>query len=240
MTTDTQAGNDTSTATADAGTAAKTILDTTGADAGKAADGDAGKTADATADAGKTADADAGADKTTDTGKDADADKAKADGPPEKYEFTMPDGMELDASLAEKADPVFRELGLTNEQANKLAKLVAEQRVSEGQAQHDAYVKQMEDWAKATYADAELGGSETAVMENVNKYVPTFLNEFASPELKALLRDTGLGNHPELVRVFVRAGKAMAEDGGVLSKSKSTPKSAGEVLFDNPTSNHKR
>ena len=246
MTTDTTTGTDQSTVTADAGagdTAKPTIL-------GAAPDGEAGKTAD---EAGKTAD-DA-ADGTT-AGKDGDAkpDEAKGDGdkpnpddkkdeqagPPEKYEFTLPDGVELDAALVEKADPVFRELGLTNEQANKLAALVAEQRVSEGRALQDAYEKQIEDWGTATYSDPELGGSAEAVTENVEKYAFPFIGKFGTPELKKLLADTGVGSHPEIVRVFVRAGKAMAEDGGVTSRSSTTQKSAGEVLFNHPTSQHKR
>jgi hypothetical protein len=242
MTTDTNPGTDPSTGTADAGTgeAAKTLLDTTGADAGTTADtsttGDAGKAANVAVADDKTVDKTDDPDKSKE-GEKSDDDKKTADGPPEKYEFELPDGMELDTALAEKADPIFRELNLTNEQAGKLAKLVAEQRISEGQAQQDAYAKQMQDWADETQADKEIGG--TALESNV-KFAHQFIGQYGSPELKALLRDTGLGNHPELVRVFVRAGKAMAEDGGVSGKSTGATKSAAAVLFDNPTSNHTR
>lgn len=239
MTTDTNPGTDTSTGTADTGTgdAAKTLLDTTGADAGKTADttnGDAGKTANVAGADDKTAGKDGDPDKSKEGDKPDDKDKAA--GPPEKYEFELPEGMELDTALAEKADPIFRELNLTNEQAGKLAKLVAEQRISEGQALQDAYAKQMQDWADETQADKEIGG--TALETNVT-FAHQFIGQFGSPELKALLRDTGLGNHPELVRVFVRAGKAMAEDGGVSGKTAGAPKSAAAVLYDHPTSNPK-
>ncbi len=244
MTTETTPGTDQSTGAADAGagnTAITTILGAAG-DQGS----DAGKTADTgkTDDAGKTAN-DAGDGKTTDKDGDGKTDEGKkpeddkAAGVPEKYEFSLPDGMEVDTALLEKADPVFRELGLTNEQAGKLAQLVAEQRISEGQALQDAYAKQMEDWASQTNSDKELGGSAEAVSANVQKYAFPFINQFGSPELKALLKDTGLGNHPEIVRTFIRAGKAMAEDGGVMGKSTST-KSAAAVLFDHPTSNQTR
>ena len=35
---------------------------------------------------------------------------------------------------------------------------------------------------------------------------------FATPELKKALNETGFGNHPELVRLFVKIGKSLSED----------------------------
>lgn len=172
----------------------------------------------------------------------AAADKAaeeadKAAGPPEKYEFALPDGMELDTALLEKADPVLRELGLSNEQAGKLANLIAEERVSEAQRQQDAYAQQVEDWGKSAREDKEFGGA------NFEKSVPIAqkaIAQFGTPELKALLAD-GLGNHPELIRFCVRVGKAMGEDTGVGEGNKTpTEKSAAALMFDHPTSQPKR
>ncbi|MDD1107598.1 peptidase, partial [Klebsiella pneumoniae] len=42
---------------------------------------------------------------------------------PEKYEFTAPEGAELDSKAVELFEPVARELGLSNDQAQKLAGL---------------------------------------------------------------------------------------------------------------------
>ena len=44
---------------------------------------------------------------------------------------------------------------------------------------------------------------------------------FATPALKAALNETGFGNHPELVRLFVKIGKSLSEDS-------FTTKGAGE------------
>jgi hypothetical protein len=38
------------------------------------------------------------------------------------------------------------------------------------------------------------------------------MQQFGTPELKAALEQTGMGNHPELVRLFAKVGKAMGED----------------------------
>jgi hypothetical protein len=45
---------------------------------------------------------------------------------PESYELVAPDGVTLDAASVEAATPVFKELGLTNEQANKLVPIATQ------------------------------------------------------------------------------------------------------------------
>lgn len=216
-----------------------TVADTS-ADASKA--GDTGTTGTVlTDDAGKTAEGVEAGDKSAETGEGDKAkegeskDKAadtKAEGPPEKYEFTMPEGMELDEQLAAAVDPVLRDLNLTNEQANKLASTFAEYRASESQRQSDAYAQQVEDWGKSARDDKEFGGA--AFEKNVAD-AQKAIGQFGTPELKTLLAD-GLGNHPELIRFCVRVGKAIGEDGGVDGSKSSTPKDPASVLFDHPTS----
>jgi hypothetical protein len=97
---------------------------------------------------------------------------------------------------------------------------------AQAQAQHDARVAE---WEGLTKSDKEFGGAkfdENMVMAK------TALKQFGSPELVKLLNDSGLGNHPELVRVFVRAGKAISEDtfvtGGQSAAGKAQPRSQGD------------
>ena len=211
--------------------ASTTIL--AGGDASKTAEGvEAGDKSAETGEGDKSKEGEDGADK-TDKSK---TDDGKAEGPPEKYEFTMPEGMELDTALAEKVDPVLRELGLSNEQANKLASTFAEYRASESQRQSDAYTQQVEEWGQQARDDKEFGG---AAFEKNVAAAQTAIGKFGTPELKTLLAD-GLGNHPELIRFCVRVGKAIGEDGGVDGNKSATPRDPASVLFDHPTSKPKR
>lgn len=206
-------------------------------DAGKTAEGvEAGDKSAGTGEGDKAKEGEAKTDDAKAADGKAKTDDVKAGGPPEKYEFTMPEGVELDAALAEKVDPVLRELGLSNEQANKLASTFAEYRASESQRQSDAYAQQVEDWGKSARDDKEFGGA--AFEQNVAA-AQTAIGKFGTPELKTLLAD-GLGNHPELIRFCVRVGKAIGEDGGVEGSKATTPKDPAAVLFDHPTSKPKR
>ena len=47
-------------------------------------------------------------------------DKPIAPTVPEKYDFKAPEGQSLDAALVERATPIFKELGLTQDAAQKL------------------------------------------------------------------------------------------------------------------------
>ncbi len=52
--------------------------------------------------------------------KPAEEKDQKQEGAPEKYEFTVGEGVELDTEALKDFEPVARDLNLTNEQAQKL------------------------------------------------------------------------------------------------------------------------
>ncbi|MTC64186.1 peptidase [Providencia alcalifaciens] len=167
-------------------------------------------------------------DKANDTSstKQEGTDKKPVSAAPEKYEFTVGEGQELDKEAVAAFEPIARELGLSNEQAQKIVDVygstIMPQLVKQ---QADEWQKQVTGWAETVNADKEgLGSTES--IGNAQKA----LDQFGSPELKSYLVETGLGNHPELVRVFSKIGKAMSEDGFV-SGSSENARSAADVLF---------
>lgn len=162
-------------------------------------------------------------------GKPADKknDANKSDvGAPEKYEFKAPEeGQELDQGALEVFEPIARELNLNNEQAQKLVDAYGSKIMPAIQKQiNDSWQKQREQWVKTVKADEELGSNESigAAQKAMDK--------FGSPELKQYLEESGLGDHPELIRIFASVGKAMSEDGLVTGNSNGS-KSAADVLF---------
>lgn len=157
-------------------------------------------------------------DKTQDD-KPADGDKPadkpddkeqKQEGAPEKYEFKPAEGLELDTSALEQFEPIARELNLTNEQAQKMVDLYGMKIMPMVQKQQsEAWQKTTEQWAADVKADKEIGGDKlTANLSAAQRA----LEQFGDPELKEYLDSTGLGNHPALVKAFIKVGKAMSED----------------------------
>lgn len=129
---------------------------------------------------------------------------------PDTYaDFALPDGVTVDESLLAKATPIFRELGLTQEQAQKLVDLQAEQVQASSQSQVDAFNQLMTDWREKSINDKEFGGDKFE--ENI-KVAKSAIDKFGTPELKQLLEEHGVGNHPEVIRFMVKVGKLTAED----------------------------
>ena len=168
----------------------------------------------------KPADGDKPADKSDDK-------EQKQEGAPEKYEFTAGEGVELDTEALKDFEPVARELNLTNEQAQKLVDAYPKILAGVQQRQAEAWQAQTEQWAADVKADKEIGGDKlTANLSAAQRA----LDLFGTPELKTYLNDTGLGNHPDLVKAFVKIGKAMSED-GMVDGSNQGQRSAAEVLY---------
>ncbi|HHG1669218.1 peptidase [Klebsiella pneumoniae] len=153
--------------------------------------------------------------------------KQKQEGAPEKYEFQAGEGVELDAEALKDFEPVARELNLTNEQAQKLVDAYPKILAGVQQRQADAWQAQTEEWAATVKADKEIGGDKLTANLGVAQRA---LDTFGTPELKEYLNGTGMGNHPELVKAFIKVGKAMSEDGMVTGKE-SGQRSAAEVLY---------
>ena len=58
--------------------------------------------------------------------------------------------------------------------------------------------------------------------------------QFSSPELRSIMNDTGLGNHPEMIKVFAKIGEMLGEDslvvGSGLGSAQMTPQQAQEEI----------
>lgn len=149
--------------------------------------------------------------------------ETKPAGAPDAYEtFTAPEGTTLDQAAIDAFTPVAKELNLSQEQAQKLVDLHAEQAQTWLQGLYDAHAKQRADWVAAAKADGEIGGADHADKVAVAKDA---LKRLGTPELTKALEDSGLGSHPEVVRFFHRVGKAIADDAVVLPTTSGGPRS---------------
>lgn len=155
---------------------------------------------------------------------------AKAAAVPEKYEFKAPEGVTLDQAQVDAFSPIAKELGLTQDQAQKLVDFQIA-RGTQATTEHAAAVKALVDgWADQTRADKEIGGVKFA--ENVGLATQA-LDKFGTPALRKALDDSGMGNHPEVVRFLSRVGATTKEDGFASGNNGggNSQRSAASVLF---------
>ena len=123
---------------------------------------------------------------------------------PDGYDFELGDGEQSD----EVADfkNVAHQLGLTNDQARNILGIY-NQISQNDMAQEDEQFEQMNveylqdiqsEWGDSFNKNAELARRA--------------FTDFASEELMDVLRETGLSNHPEMLKTFARIGQVLSED----------------------------
>jgi len=122
---------------------------------------------------------------------------------PDGYDFELGDGEQSDDVSDFKN--VAHQLGLTNDQAK--AMLGIYNQISENDlAQEDEQFEQMnveylqdiqKEWGDSFNKNAELARRA--------------FTDFASEELMDVLRETGLSNHPEMLKTFSRIGQVLSE-----------------------------
>jgi hypothetical protein len=152
------------------------------------------------------------------------------------YELKVPEGANLDASYLEHTKALAKELGLSQEAAQKLVERDAGLMSSASERNMAQVREKTEQWAKDAEADKEIGGGnfQSSVTD-----AKTALDKFGTPEFKNLLNQSGVGNHPELIRLLSRVGKAMREDKMVTTSSQPAraQKSFAEAFYPSMSAN---
>jgi hypothetical protein len=162
----------------------------------------------------------------TNTVKPEATEQAKPEGAPEKYEFKAPEGKQLDAETIKTFSEVAKELNLTQDAAQKMLTAMSDKLGTQQAAQIESVRSQ---WAESSKSDKEFGGDK--ITENLS-VAKKALDTFGTAELRSLLNDSGLGNHPEVIRFMYRAGKAISEDRYVGSSTgSSNARSNGPMDF---------
>ena len=133
------------------------------------------------------------------------AETTETDTPVEYKDFDLPDGVSINDEVMGQAAELFKEANLTKEQAQKFIDM----QVSLNSGAEAANEAVRTDWVNKAKSDKEYGGdnfdqSVGVAMQAVEK--------FGTPELKQMLNETGVGNHPEMIRLLKRVGDLTLED----------------------------
>lgn len=135
--------------------------------------------------------------------------------------------------LALKSDGGQKLVDWANEQGTALLEAASKARESELQ-------KEQQSWVDALKADAEFAGDK---FDPALKSAQRAMTAVGTPALKQFLEETGLGNHPEMVRAFARMGAKLGED--KLDGKQTVPGKVpliddearlAEALFNHPSS----
>lgn len=147
--------------------------------------------------------------------------KEPESGAPETYaDFTVPEGQTLDKAMIEGAIPIFKELGLTQEAAQKLVDFHTSQAKSSTEAAIAAVTQVRSEWRDQVKADPVIGKDLNAALTEIGRAkdkLPADVRQAMSEALDL----TGAGDHPAVVRAFYEFAKLVNEGSHVSGKGPS-------------------
>lgn len=154
------------------------------------------------------------------------ATEEKGTGAPEAYELEGLEGESLSDLTA-----YARANELTNDQAQALVTRDAE--MQEKFAAHTAeqFEKTKAEWKASFEADPAIGGTNA---EKTVSNAVLAMDKFADPEFSKMLKETGLGSHPEVIRLLSNIGAVMAEGKILGAETPAKPnkdKTLAEIMY---------
>jgi hypothetical protein len=149
---------------------------------------------------------------TTDTGIDATATPQTTNGSlPADTSWTIEakDYPNVNEGFISGYVDLAREMGLNGENANRMLKSTLALAEKADQAEFE---QKTGTWLAQSQNDPEIGGEH--FVENIRQ-ANRAMDAYGSYELRQLLDETGLGNHPLIIRLFHNLSKTLKEDGVV-------------------------
>ena len=147
-----------------------------------------------------------------------------------EQDITIPEGYEYDKEIGASFLGILNEAKIGRETAQKLFDLYQSQSVkfleslkaaeTEKAKKFEADMAQEKaDWLKQCQADKEYGGQNWDAAQAV---IDRGCKHLATPEAIKLMQSYNLNTHPEIVRMFYRAGKLVGEDNSQISGNGNT------------------
>ena len=130
-------------------------------------------------------------------------------------DFTLPTGIEIDPHSLTEAKQLFAADGLSQERAQSYVDLYATKLKEAVEAPYKLWAETQHDWQQAVKTDREIGGPRLAGNLAI---AAKAVDRFGGDALRQALNVSGAGNHPDVIRAFIRIGKAISEDALVLGR----------------------
>ena len=170
--------------------------------------------------------------------------EGEASGAPEKYsDFKLPEGLELSPEVVTEVSSLFKEMNLSQTQAQKLvdfhSKTLSETAAAVSKTNMDGWLAQKATWKTEIKADPEIGGKLGEVKARIGALYTALGPENAQlvKDFKSAMDLTGAGDNPAFIKLFHKLAERLGEGSPVAgSTAKPKPGSAAQAMYpDLPT-----
>ena len=158
----------------------------------------------------------------------------KQAGAPEAYStFAVPDGYELDTGVATEASKIFKEMNLTQDQAQKLVDFYTAKTTESANQPYQVWNEMQEKWVRDVKADPQMGPRLNEIKTTISRAIDGLGDPKLAQEFRAAMDYTGAGNNPAFIKAFWKLASKVTEGGHV---SGNGPSPAGQPNGSRPAS----
>lgn len=126
-----------------------------------------------------------------------------------ELELTLPKGVEADPEMLNAFKTMAKETGISAENAQKIVDIYATAHQASQRKHTESWTAQQAEWVKAIQTDKDLGGANLKATQQTTQRA---MKAFSTPDFSKFLDQSGLTNHPEMVRFLARVGQTLKED----------------------------
>lgn len=128
---------------------------------------------------------------------------------PEHYVLKNANGEDVEPQELEMMSRMFKDVNLSQEQAQKLYSAYEKEQGSFVEQSQKAFNQMRDDWFNQTISDPQLGGQNIGQTKLCIKRV---MQQCGNKELSEFLNKTGLGFNPAMVRFMTKVGELLGND----------------------------
>lgn len=128
---------------------------------------------------------------------------------PEQYVLKNANGEDIEPQELEMMSRMFKDVNLSQEQAQKLYSAYEKEQGSFIEQSQKAFNQMRDDWFNQTISDPQIGGKNIGQTKLCIKRV---MQQCGNKELSEFLNKTGLGFNPAMVRFMTKVGELLGND----------------------------
>lgn len=149
-------------------------------------------------------------------------------GAPETYELTTREGFAFDEATAAAVTPMFKELGLSNAQAQKLADYHMDAMQKFQAAQVEQFYQMQAAEAEAAKADPDVGGAKLA--ESLSLAAKA-MDTYGGQEFRDALAAHGMANNVTMLKFLAKVGRELSGDRFMAGGKPQKEETAASILY---------
>jgi hypothetical protein len=116
---------------------------------------------------------------------------------------------------------MFRQMNLSQTDAQKLVDFYSAKTLDAVNAPYDAWRKTQEDWVKQVKTDPAIGPRLNEVTSTISKAIDSIGDAKLAAEFRAAMDYTGAGNNPAFIKAFYKLAQKITEGGHVAGRGPS-------------------